>query len=382
MNGEGRGSGLRVLMVDSERGWRGGQAQVLLLMRGLVAAGVDVHLAAPRRGVLFDRAASVAVTRHDWEPRAGAGLAAVVRLRSLITGMHYDIVHSHASRAHSLVALACVGLRARPRHVVSRRVDFSVGRGAFGRWKYRRSVDAYIAISRGVADVLAAGGVPASRICIASSGVDLDKFERVGDAAYLRTEFAITDNERVVGNVAALAPHKSQADFLRAAARVRTWRRDVRFLVVGEGELRAALESLAAELGIEDSVVFTGFREDALELMSLFHVFVMSSYLEGLGTSIMDAQAMGIPVVATRTGGIPEIVEDGVTGLLVPPRDPASLARAILRMLEDDELRVSCVQAARRAADGYGYQHMVYKTLDVYRALCHGDRSPGGNRTA
>jgi glycosyltransferase involved in cell wall biosynthesis len=103
--------------------------------------------------------------------------------------------------------------------------------------------------------------------------------------------------------------------------------------------------------------------------MSTFTCFVLSSYLEGLGTSVMDAQAMGIPVVATRTGGVPDIVEDGVSGLLVPPRDPAALAAAIIRMLGDAELRQDVVNEALARSRGYDYRHTVYKTLAAYREL-------------
>jgi glycosyltransferase involved in cell wall biosynthesis len=138
------------------------------------------------------------------------------------------------------------------------------------------------------------------------------------------------------------------------------------------------LESLARSLGITERVTFTGFRTDALDLLRAFDVFAMSSYLEGLGTSIMDAQALGVPVVATRTGGIPELVEDGVTGLLSPPRDPEAFARTILRILEDDGLRAACAGAAREQSYRYDYRTMVYKTLDVYRDLCEKVGSPLG----
>ena len=181
-----------------------------------------------------------------------------------------------------------------------------------------------------------------------------------------------------IGNVAALAPHKAQDDLLRAAALVLARRDDVRFFVVGEGALRAELEALARELGIAARVVFTGFRSDALDLLRAFDVFVMSSYLEGLGTSIMDAQALGVPVVATRTGGIPELVEDGVTGLLTPPRNPAALADAMLRFLGDEALRHACAQTARVRSSRYDYRTMVYKTLDAYRVLCEKVGSPLG----
>ena len=370
---------LRILMVDSERRWRGGQGQVFLLMRGLVDAGVSVALAAPPDGVLHARAAELDVERLPW--RAGAGPVAIARLRHAIARGGFDIVHSHASRAHGAVAMARVGVRGGPRHVVSRRVDFEVGRGWVGAWKYRRGADAYIAISRGVRDVLIRGGVDAARIDVVPSGIDLEKLKGVRDPGYLREEFGLRAGERVLGNVAALAPHKAQAVLLRAVAML-PGSENVRTFVVGEGSLRSDLERLARELGIEERVVFTGFRSDALEFIRLCDVFVMSSHLEGLGTSIMDAQALGAPVVATRTGGIPELVEDGVTGLLVPPDSPSLLAAAIARMLGDATLRERCAREAKALSAGYDYRQTVYKTLDVYRRLCDVDVPPGGNRAA
>jgi glycosyltransferase involved in cell wall biosynthesis len=169
--------------------------------------------------------------------------------------------------------------------------------------------------------------------------------------------------------VAALAPHKSQADFIRAARIVLDRRPATKFLIVGEGKLRPRLESLVRELDLGGDVVLTGFRDDPLEILSTFTCFVLSSYLEGLGTSVMDAQAMGIPVVATRTGGVPDIVEDGVTGLLVPPRDPEALAAAIGRLLDDKELRQRVARKAVEYSRGYDYRQTVYKTLDAYREL-------------
>jgi len=358
---------LRALMVDSERSWRGGQGQVFLLMRGLAGAGLDVTLVAPADGALYERAAQLPVARIPWSGRSGA--ASVLLLRRIIGRARADVVHSHASRAHGAVAAARIGLRERPLHVVSRRVDFAVGSRPWGAWKYRRGADAYLAISNGVRDVLLQGGVAAESITVVPSGIDLDKFAHVRDPSYLRDEFAIRDDERVLVNVAALAPHKAQAILLQSLQRLAE--RRVRCFIVGDGPLRESLARRAAELGVDKRVVFTGFRNDALEFIRLADVFVMSSHLEGLGTSIMDAQALGAAVVATRTGGIPEIVEHGVTGLLAPPDEPAPLADAIARMLDDGELRDRCIRSAKSQSAGYDYRRMVYKTLDVYRRLCH-----------
>ncbi|HXV14729.1 MAG TPA: glycosyltransferase, partial [Candidatus Krumholzibacteria bacterium] len=334
---------LRVLMVDSEESWRGGQAQVRLLMSGLVERGVAVTLAAPSAGELYRRCEGLAIERRP----LSLGWSGIVALRRAMASGQFDLVHSHAARAHGMVAIARVGLSPRPYHVVSRRVDFAVARSPASAWKYRRGADAYIAISQGVRGVLVAGGIPPARVRVVASGIDLAKFDGLKERAAVRAELGLSAGSFAVGNVAALAPHKAQDDLLGAAARVLAQRDDVRFFIVGEGSLRARLEGLAGELGIDGRVFFTGFRTDALDLLRAFDVFVMSSYLEGLGTSIMDAQALGVPVVATRTGGIPELVEDGVTGLLVPPRDPDALAAAILRFLADAGLRGTCAQAAR-----------------------------------
>lgn len=360
---------LRVLMVDSERSWRGGEAQLRLLLRGLRDNGCAVALAAPGDSEI----ARVTTEEEGIGVRpltinGGFDPGAAWRLRRMLP--EYDIVHAHASHAHSVVALASLGMPARPHRVVSRRVDFAVSTNPASKWKYRHGADLYLAISSGVERALQEGGVRRDRIRLVPSGIDFEKFDRVAEASYVKQEFRIPESARIVGNVAALAPHKSQSDLLHAAAAVCRAHEDVHFLIVGEGELRATLEDLRDRLGLKKRVTFTGFRRDVLEILSRFDVFVMSSYLEGLGTSILDAQALGVPVVATNTGGIPDVVNNDVSGILVPPRDPSSLASAINKMLDDTELRLRCVEEAKRRVMGYDYKQTVYKTLDAYWELC------------
>ncbi len=355
-------------MVDSERTWRGGQGQVFLLMRGLCELGQHVTLAAPVRGALYERAGTLPVERVAWRGTSSPVSMLEIRTRMLQGG--FDVVHSHASRAHGAVAAARAWSRVAPPHVVSRRVDFDVARGPWGKWKYLHGADAYIAISDGVRAVLERGGVPAGAITVAPSGIDLEKLARVRSAGYLREEFNLAAGVPVLVNVAALAPHKAQSVLLEALKQLRGGH-PFRCFIVGEGDLRRELEAQARALGVDDVVTFTGFRNDALEFIRLADVFVMSSRLEGLGTSIMDAQVLGAPVVATRTGGIPEIVEDGVTGLLAEPGHARALADALARMLRDAELRDSCRRHAQLQSGRYDYRRTVYKTLDVYRRLCH-----------
>ena len=144
---------------------------------------------------------------------------------------------------------------------------------------------------------------------------------------------------------------------------------DARFLIVGEGELRDALEHQIKDLGLERHVFLTGFRDDVAGLQKSFDLFVMSSVTEGLGSAMLDAMACSRPVVATRTGGIPEAVEDGVTGLLVPPQDDAALAKAIVRMLKDAALRQRLGEAGRqRVVDEFSVEKMVARNAGGVRA--------------
>jgi glycosyltransferase involved in cell wall biosynthesis len=142
---------------------------------------------------------------------------------------------------------------------------------------------------------------------------------------------------------------------------------DARFVIAGEGELRGALEHQIKALGLEKHVILAGFRPDVLSLHKAFDIFVMSSLTEGLGTSLLDAMACGKPVVATTAGGIPEVVRDGETGLLVPPKDDQAMADAIVRLLKDGSLRARMGAAGMSLANTrFSAERMVAETLAVY----------------
>jgi glycosyltransferase involved in cell wall biosynthesis len=367
---------LRTLMVHSESTWRGGESQLELLMRGLREAEVSVSLCAPPRSPIWERAGRLGVTCLSLSVSGGFDLKAAWGLRGYLRATQFDIIHCHSSHAHStafiarrLLDRAGTADAKPPALVVSRRVDFPVGRNGLSALKYRIGADMYLAISRGVREVLVRCGVPENRVELVPSGIDLDKFARIGNSDYLMEEFGLGGDELIIGNVAALAPHKSQVDFIRAAKTVASELPQARFFIVGEGALREKLESLIDEMGLRGKVVLTGFRQDVLEILSIFDCFVLSSYLEGLCTSVMDAQVLGVPVVATRTGGVPELVEDGVSGLLVPVRRPDLLAAAIVRMLTEAGLKERCSAAGRERAASYDYRRMVQGTMNAYEKI-------------
>ena len=188
--------------------------------------------------------------------------------------------------------------------------------------------------------------------------------------ASLHEELWLPHHAPIVGNVAALVAHKGQRHLVEAAVAVLPQVPDARFVIAGEGELRPVLERQIKEHHLEKHVLLAGFRPDVLSVHKAFDIFVMSSVSEGLGTSLLDAMACAKPVVATAVGGIPEVVVHGETGFLVPPRDHAAMARAIVTLLKDDALRQRMGEAGRtRALGRFSAERMVQDTLRVYQRV-------------
>jgi len=186
-------------------------------------------------------------------------------------------------------------------------------------------------------------------------------------AVNVHEAFWLPHGAPVVGNVAALVPHKGQRYLIEAAHLVVQQMSDARFIILGEGELREHLEHLVREHHLEKHVLLPGFRTDVLGCIKGLDLFVMSSVTEGLGTSLLDAMACARAIVATRAGGIPEIVEDEVNGLLVPPRDHTALAQAIVRALKDEALRRRMGDAGlARVRERFTVDRMVDETAAVY----------------
>jgi glycosyltransferase involved in cell wall biosynthesis len=373
---EGGAAPLRVLHVDSERSWRGGERQILLLMRRQRERGDEPHLAAPADAAISKRAAAEGFPLHPVPMRGIWDLLSALRLGGLHRSLRPEVVHWHAARAHALGALAA-RIAPVPARILSRRVDFPV-RGSLGsRLLYADPADRIVAISGGVREALVASGVPPARIRVVQSGIDLAPFAVPCDREALRTSLGVPAGAVLVLQVAALAPHKSQTDLLRAAAILRDGGSPVRIWIAGEGRLKDSLEREHSSLVLGDTVRFLGFREDVPDLLRAADLFCLSSYLEGLGTSILDAMAAGLPVVATRVGGIPEAVADGETGLLVPPRDPAALAEALGRLAGDPDLRRRMGEGAARRVQDFSADRTEERTRAVYLEALGGRKRAG-----
>jgi glycosyltransferase involved in cell wall biosynthesis len=227
-------------------------------------------------------------------------------------------------------------------------------------------VDCFIAASEAIRRMLIADGVPAERTITVHEGIDVDHV-LAAPRVNVHEAFWLPHHAPVVGNVAALVPHKGHRHLVDAAQLVVREIPDARFVILGEGELRDALERQVRDHHLEKHVLLPGFRTDVLGCIKGFDLFALSSVTEGLGTSLLDAMACSRAIVATRAGGIPEVVEDGVTGRLVPARDHAALAQAIVELLRDDALRKRMGGAGlARVSERFTVERMVDETAAAY----------------
>jgi glycosyltransferase involved in cell wall biosynthesis len=345
--------------VASGREWRGGQRQVLLLARELQRAGLDNQVAVTAAGseLAFRlKHEGIRVREATWklglDPRVLLPILQEVRAGGALL---------HAHDAHAVTLAGICSFVTRVPLIATRRVDFHLRhRGFWGR------ASRVIAISAAVADVLCEDGVDPTRVIVVHSGIDLEA-ARQAEPLGLRERLGLPAETTIACTVGALVPHKDHVTLLHAARRLALDFPALQWVLAGDGELRPVLEWLARELDLTDRVHFLGQVTHPLRVIADADLYVMSSREEGLGTSVLDAMARGIPVASTSAGGLPEMLSQGA-GVLVPPRNPEALAGAVRRILCDGDLRAKIVAQASRAVERFSADRMAAEVRSVYRS--------------
>ena len=360
---------ITVAHLDEQRGLRGGEQQAAWLVNGL--ADKDVF------NIVIGRAGQEFIAIHPQRDnlqrialplRGELDVYSAWRLAQITLRLGVDIVHAHTSHAHGIAILAKV-LGMTSWIVVSRRVDFRPKGHLLNRWKYKQA-DRILCVSEKVQETLAAFGLHPPKTHTVHSAVDMD---RALMPPVSRASLGVPEDAPLLVSAGALVGHKDHANLLDAVAKVRTSFPALRVCIAGEGPLRDELEARRDTLGLQDCVTFLGYRADAPGIIRSGDVYVSSSWSEGLGTSILEALASGVPVVAAEAGGAKEMVIPGETGYLVPVRDADALANAIVAALNDREGAFRMAAAgSRRTREKFSVERMVEQTLAVYEALCAG----------
>jgi glycosyltransferase involved in cell wall biosynthesis len=371
---------MKTLHLDSGKNLYGGPLQVMGLLRGLRARGEEAVLVCRRGSALADAARGQAARVHPIPMESGLGLGLLGRLRALIRAERPDLVHVHSRRRG---ADLWGGLAARLEGVpavLSRRVDDPEPAWSRPRYRLYRRV---IAISEGIRKVLLAQGVAPDRAVCVHSAVDTERYHPGGDRAWLRREFDLPEASPVLAMAGQFIARKGHRTLLAALPAVFAAHPEARVLLLGQGPLLEPMREAAADAGLADRVRFAGFRDDLDHVLAAVDLLVHPAELEGLGVSLLQAAACGVPIVATRTGGIPEAVRPGLNGELVEPGDAPALAAQIVRLLDDPALRTRYGAAGRELVlRHFSLDAMVEGNLAVYRAVLAAQRGGAPSRTA
>jgi glycosyltransferase involved in cell wall biosynthesis len=350
-----------IVHVASGREWRGGQRQVWLLARELGRMGVDQVVVTGGGSELARRVGSAGVPvratawRAGLDPRVLWPLLQELRRRGAV-------VHAHDAHALTLAGI-CAGASGTPL-VVTRRVVFPLRR----QFLWRRACR-IIAISPAVRAALVADGLEPERVVVIPSAVDPETLSG-SPAVGIRTQLGLPPDGQVAVGLGALTPEKDQSTLIAAAARLVRDLPDLHWVLVGDGPLKEKLEQQIARAALQDRFHLLGDLADPHVMLPEADVFVLSSTSEGLGSSALAAMAYGVPVVATRVGGVPELLGSG-GGMLVQPGEPEEFAAAVHRVLTDTELRQRLVSVAGKEVQRFSVGAMAERVLSVYRSCAH-----------
>lgn len=368
---------MRILHTNFLHGWGGQSNRIFTLCEGLAQKGCEIHISAPDDSVLVKKASQIGLNILEGiSYKGGARLHKIIpdilKLRKFIKRGNFDIVHVHGSQDSWAAGIASIGLEnvtvVRTKHNV-----FRIRNNFMNRLLYGRLTDAYIGISEAIIKQLHEKPCdPAKPMALIHSAVDVERFANIDavQAHAFREEFGVCDQDILIGAIGRLRPEKGFTYLIKAIPKIVRKFPNAKIAIIGGGSMREELAKCVKNTGVSEYVILTGFRTDIPVVLDALDLFVMPSISEGLGTAVLEAMAARKTIIATNVGGIPDSIKNKKTGLLVPPSDSDSLARAIITLLNNKAL---AKEISENAAD-YVKQHftpeaLIDKTLTFYQQL-------------
>jgi glycosyltransferase involved in cell wall biosynthesis len=366
---------LSIVHTESSTGWGGQENRTLNECLGMRARGHRVSVVAQPGARLLERAEQAGLATFAVPMRKSFDLVAVLRLARIFVNTRADVVNTHSSKDTILAGMAARLLwcypGGRPQVVRTRHLIMPITSTITYAWL----PDHVVAVSHAVRQYLLSRGITEKRITVVPTGVDFSRFDQDAvQPAPLREELGLAADTVLIGTVAILRRKKGHHFLLEAAARLRDdpLAQDIRFVFVGDGPQTENLRAQIIVLGLQERVFMLGLRRDVPAVLAALDVFVLPTLEEALGTSFIEAQAMQLPVIGSRIGGVPETMREGDTGLLVPPGDCSALAQAILQLAGEPQRRRNMGQAGSIfVRDTYCLEQMVAGMEALYRRLCH-----------
>ncbi len=355
---------LNILHIDTERSWRGGQRQATYLFESLYKKGYKTKMVCRPNSKLQEFCEQKELPYKLVSMKNEFCIFSALEIAKICKKEKYQIAHLHSAHAIAVgfwlkvfyPEIILIGMR---------RVDFHLKKNFFSKIKYSK-LDKLVCISKRIAKVVQNDGYENTKLIY--SGIDIERFSDV-EVANIRQEFPLTEDSIVIGSTAALVGHKDFPTMLKAAKIVCSKSERANFIVFGDGNLKEELKQMRDDLGLKDRFFFAGFRENIGAYLKSFDIFALSSQLEGLGTSILDAQALGLPVVACESGGIPEAVYDEENGFLVPKKNYEKFANALLKLIDSEDLRNKFGEQGKISVRKFDISNTVQNSIDLYESL-------------
>ena len=361
---------MKVLHVSSALSWRGGEQQVAYLMEEIENAGHVQYLFCPKDSSLSEHARKKALTFKTFTKRGSIDLISASKLSKYARVKQVDLIHLHDSHAHNIAVLATSFFRLRKPLVLSRRVDFPLKSNYFAQWKYNHpAIKKILCVSANISKIIAPQIKDPSKIEVVHSGIKSTRFKYF-DRAILKNQFGLKKGELIIANIAAVADHKDYFTFVNTAELLLKESIEAKFFIIGsDGGQLEEIKKYIADKGLSKKIFMTGYRNDIPQILPELDIFLFTSKLEGLGTSILDAFACKIPVVATRAGGIPEIVKHEETGLSAAIKDHHTLAAHVKRIINEPTLRTKLTSNAFHLLEEFSTKKTSEKTIAIYNTI-------------
>ncbi|MFD2246228.1 glycosyltransferase family 4 protein [Pontibacter ruber] len=363
---------MRVLHLVSEKTWRGGEQQVAYLIEELLKQGVQCFVACRRRTPFHDYCLRQNIPHVALAFANEFDFGTAWQVKKYAEQQQVDVVHVHSAHAHAISIWAYILGNHRP-IILSRRVDFPVKQNFLSQFKYNHpGIARVVCVSDKIKEVVSQSLKQPEKCVTVYSGVDMSRFAHSRNTGKLHREFTLPLHLPIIGNVSAIAPHKDYFTFVDTVELLVQQHLQAQFFIIGDGPEREQVQAYVQQKQLQNHITFTGFRNDIPEILPELDVMLITSETEGLGTTILDAFACQVPVVATQAGGIPEIVKDGHTGLLAPVKRPDLLAQKVIQILRDAPLRERLVKKAANLAQQFSKENTALHTLQVYQEVTNG----------
>ena len=360
---------MTVLHLSGAITWRGGEQQLLYLYEELKLQNIEQFVVCPLGSELYKRLKKTNIDNIiGYKKNSSINLFFASTLKKICKKYKVDIIHVHDAHAHTAAFLSAMIFGNKTPLIVSRRVDFPIGKSWFSKLKYNHSsIKAIICVSEAIKKIMAVDIKNKNILKVVHSGIDLNRFPHKEKTGKLRQLLKLNEDTVIVGNTSAIAPHKDYFTFVNTAAIILNSMPEIHFIIIGNGPLENEIKDYIKQKGLTKNITLTGFRNDIPVLLPDFDVFLITSKTEGLGTSILDAFACNVPVVATNAGGIGEMIEDGITGLLGEVGNAAQLAEKVVLLMQDESLKRKVKEGATAKLNSFTKEQTARKTLEVYK---------------